>query len=186
MTKFNYLILCCLPFAFLSAHSSEIETKKEIVGKQTIIEALIPNVITRGIRIANPVLEIKDHLQSNVATIPSPSISLTVNFEYNSHTLTNQAKQQLDQLGQALSSPELQGLTFMLEGHTDAIGSESYNQALSQRRSETAGAFLRARHGIAPEALLPVGRGESKLKDEENPTSGVNRRVVISTLSQPG
>ncbi|MFV0284648.1 MAG: OmpA family protein, partial [Castellaniella sp.] len=47
-----------------------------------------------------------------------------------------------------------------LEGHTDRLGSESYNQRLSQARAETVQRYLRSRGVQAP--MTAVGRGESQ------------------------
>lgn len=44
-------------------------------------------------------------------------------------------------------------------GYTDRLGSDSYNQVLSQRRAETVDAFLRE-HGVPPEKVSAEGRGE--------------------------
>ena len=43
----------------------------------------------------------------------------------------------VEELGKALSDPTLKGSTFMVAGHTDAVGSEGYNQDLSERRADT-------------------------------------------------
>ena len=114
---------------------------------------------------------------------PPPSISMEINFAYNSAQLTDQAIQQLAPLGQALQSPELAGLSFMLEGHTDASGPDSYNMTLSQKRAQSVGQFLYQYYGVDPTKLNIIGRGESALLDPANPTSGVNRRVSITTMA---
>ena len=114
---------------------------------------------------------------------PPPSISMEINFAYNSAQLTDQAIQQLAPLGQALQSPELAGLSFMLEGHTDASGPDDYNMMLSQKRAQSVGQFLYQYYGVDPTKLNIIGRGESALLDPANPTSGANRRVSITTLT---
>jgi OOP family OmpA-OmpF porin len=48
-----------------------------------------------------------------------------------------------------------------IEGHTDSIGSEGYNQRLSERRAAAVQQYLEAQ-GIAPERLETVGKGESE------------------------
>ncbi len=117
------------------------------------------------------------------AAAPAPSISMEIKFAYNSADLTNESIQQLAPLGQALQSQELSGLAFLLEGHTDASGPDDYNMVLSQRRAQSVGQFLYQYYGVDPSKLNLVGRGESALLDPNNPTSGVNRRVSITTLT---
>ncbi len=121
--------------------------------------------------------------QPQQAAAPPPSISMEINFGYNSAQLTDQAIQQLAPLGQALQSPELAGLSFMLEGHTDASGPDDYNMALSQKRAQSVGQFLYQYYGVDPTKLNIIGRGESALLDPANPTSGANRRVSITTMT---
>jgi hypothetical protein len=61
-----------------------------------------------------------------------PSIDLEVNFDYNSDNIGSKAMPQVSALGQALASPDLKGGTFIVAGHTDAKGSDTYNQGLSE------------------------------------------------------
>lgn len=117
------------------------------------------------------------------AAAPPPSISMEINFAYNSAQLTDAAIQQLAPLGQALQSPELAGLSFLLEGHTDASGPDDYNMTLSQKRAQSVGQFLYQYYGVDPTKLNIIGRGESALLDPANPTSGANRRVSITTMT---
>ena len=78
----------------------------------------------------------------------NPSIDLEINFDYNSANIGSKATPQVTALGQALSSSELKGRTFILAGHTDAKGSENYNQALSERRADAVKRFLSQKYGI--------------------------------------
>ena len=67
------------------------------------------------------------------------------------------------ELGKALSQmPSLKGSTFVVAGHTDAVGSEPYNQELSERRADTIKRFLTEKYGIDGADLVTVGYGESK------------------------
>ena len=65
-----------------------------------------------------------------------PKIDLEINFEFNSATIAAKALPQVTALGEALTSPDLKGRTFIVAGHTDAKGSETYNQGLSERRAD--------------------------------------------------
>ena len=166
----------------------------QVLEKQEIIEMLQPKMKTRGIRINQPAQSAATGEQADqgqqvaaadqqAAAAPPPSISMEINFAYDSAELTEQSLQQLAPLGQALQSPELAGLAFMLEGHTDATGPDDYNMQLSQRRAQAVGQFLYEYYGVDPNNLNLIGRGEMALLDPQNPTSGVNRRVTITTLT---
>ncbi len=153
-----------------------VNTQDQMISKEVIIDQLIPKPKTRGIRI-------NQSAQPGSAQAAEASVSMAINFEYNSAILTDQSKAQLSQLGEALQSPQLEGLSFLLEGHTDASGSNEYNMSLSQRRSHSAGQYLYQNYGVDPNRLDLVGRGETDLLDTANPNSATNRRVKITTRS---
>jgi len=108
-----------------------------------------------------------------------PKIDLEINFEFNSAVIGSKAMQQVTELGKALTSADLKDRTFILAGHTDAKGSETYNQGLSERRADAVKRFLAENYGIEAGDLLTVGYGHKQLKNSENPFAGENRRVQI-------
>jgi outer membrane protein OmpA-like peptidoglycan-associated protein len=112
-----------------------------------------------------------------------PSIDLEVNFEYNSDNISSKATPQVTALGQALSSAELKGGTFIVAGHTDAKGGETYNQGLSERRAEAVKRFLSEKYGIDASNLVTVGYGKTQLKNPSGPLSSENRRVQVINAS---
>jgi len=65
-------------------------------------------------------------------------------------------------------------------GHTDSIGSDEYNQGLSERRAERVGAYL-ASYGVPRERLRTEGRGEREPRASNASEAGrqLNRRVEI-------
>src|SRR6202008_5197894 len=80
-------------------------------------------------------------------------------------------------LGKALSDPALKGSTFVVAGHTDAIGGEEFNQGLSERRADTIKRYLTEKYGINGSDLVTVGYGKTKPKDANAPMDPTNRRV---------
>jgi OOP family OmpA-OmpF porin len=100
---------------------------------------------------------------------------LLVNFEFNSDELTQAAKENLDQFAKALEDPRLNGEKFEIDGHTDAVGAEEYNQGLSERRANAVVSYL-ASKGLDPTALIAKGFGKTKPR-VANPYSAENRRV---------
>ncbi|MEP0324629.1 OmpA family protein [Bauldia litoralis] len=111
-----------------------------------------------------------------------PSVDMEIYFTYDSAVIDPNAYGSLSTLGQALSDPRLRDQTFLIAGHTDASGSNGYNQQLSERRAWSVKAFLVANFAIDPESLIAVGYGEENLKDRFDPVSGVNRRVQLVNL----
>jgi outer membrane protein OmpA-like peptidoglycan-associated protein len=112
-----------------------------------------------------------------------PSIDLEVNFDYNSDHIGSKASSQVTALGEALSSSELKGGTFILAGHTDAKGSDTYNQGLSERRSEAVKRFLSEKYGLDASNLVTVGYGKTQLKNPAGPFASENRRVQVINAS---
>lgn len=101
--------------------------------------------------------------------------NLLITFEYNSDRLTTAAMRNLDEFATALRHPALRGTRFTVEGHTDATGSDAYNQDLSERRAQAAVEYL-AGKGIARDRLQSRGFGETQLKSAR-PDDPINRRV---------
>ena len=77
-----------------------------------------------------------------------PKIDLKINFEFNSAIIGSRAMPQVTELGKALTTEDLKGRTFILSGFTDAKGSETYNQGLSERRADAVKQFLSEKYGI--------------------------------------
>ncbi len=107
------------------------------------------------------------------------ALSMGIVFRYNSAELTDEAKNQLNPVGEALASEKLQNLDFVVEGHTDAIGSYAYNKILSEERAASVKRYLVDTFQIKPNRIEITGKGKSDLLDPKNPGSEVNRRVRI-------
>jgi OOP family OmpA-OmpF porin len=116
----------------------------------------------------------------------APSANLVVDFESGSATLTPQATQALDQLGQALTSQQLAAYNFKIVGHTDTVGSPATNQALSEQRAAAVKSYLETKFGIADTRLQASGVGEADLAvaTPANTPEPRNRRVEIVNLGQ--
>jgi len=110
-----------------------------------------------------------------------PSIDLNIPFQFNSSELQPQAAAQLSQLQLALNSAALSKNRFMIAGHTDAVGSATYNQQLSERRAAAVKQFLVGR-GVAAVRLDAVGYGSARLLLPDKPEDPGNRRVEIRNL----
>lgn len=198
------LLVCCAPT--IAGAQALTNFSGRDPGVQDIIRALKPNepaaraattgVRTRAIRLpgqqtvaATSASATED--ASADADAPHPDAGPRkasfdqIQFRFDSAELTPAARRMLDRIGEALASDDLKGMRFVVEGHTDAVGPDEYNLALSQRRAETVQRYLTSRYGIAARTLVPLGKGEQDLLDAESPASPVNRRVVIGALQRP-
>lgn len=114
----------------------------------------------------------------------APSVNLTVNFALGSAELTQQARSTLNELGRALSSHELAGYHFRIEGHTDTVGSPAYNLQLSKERANAVVNYLTSKFGVQPARLQAVGMGEAGLLVQTPPQTPEprNRRVHVVNI----
>jgi outer membrane protein OmpA-like peptidoglycan-associated protein len=112
-----------------------------------------------------------------------PNIDINMNFEYNSTELAPSEMSKARTLGEALSSSVLKGSTFLVEGHTDAKGGNTFNQKLSERRADTVKRFLVEHYRIPAANLVAVGYGKTKLKNKDNPFGAENRRVRVVNMA---
>jgi outer membrane protein OmpA-like peptidoglycan-associated protein len=116
----------------------------------------------------------------------SNSVNMYINFAFNSAELTSDARITLDQLGNALHDSRLDAFSFVIAGHTDAVGGAEFNQKLSERRAEAVRNYLVTQFSIASERLSAKGYGKSQLLDPEHPEDGVNRRVQVINATAAG
>jgi len=107
-------------------------------------------------------------------------------FEYNSADLSSVSLGELQKLATLLKRFPKGVIT--IEGHTDSFGGADYNFGLSERRAQSVKNWVVSEMGIAPDRILTVGRGISKLIvpatgsiEQQAP----NRRVEISIRDRP-
>ena len=82
-------------------------------------------------------------------------------------------------LGVALSDSRLRGSIISIAGHTDAVGSDAFNQKLSERRAATIRWYLADKFGLSPADLHAVGYGKRRPKNKADVFAPENRRVEI-------
>lgn len=115
------------------------------------------------------------------ADAPKPSLSLLIQFDFNSAKVKPESHQALLNLAQALQSKELKESKFAVEGHTDAKGRADYNFKLSEQRAHAVSAVL-AGHGVEIARLAPVGKGANDPANTADPLAAENRRVRVINL----
>jgi outer membrane protein OmpA-like peptidoglycan-associated protein len=75
------------------------------------------------------------------------------------------------------------GEVFLIEGHTDAVGSDESNLELSDRRAETVARLLTDLYDVPPENLVTQGYGERYLKVETQEEERANRRATVRRIT---
>jgi OmpA-OmpF porin, OOP family len=115
-----------------------------------------------------------------------PSIDLdSINFETGSWEIPPDQAAKLqgiaDGLNRAISANPR--AVFLIEGHTDAVGSDVDNLSLSDRRAESAAELLTQQFQVPAENLTSQGYGEQYLKEQTDGPSRINRRVTIRNIT---
>jgi outer membrane protein OmpA-like peptidoglycan-associated protein len=115
-----------------------------------------------------------------------PAIDLdTVTFASGSAAIPAAQARSLVQLGILIEELLLENPreVFLIEGHTDATGSDSLNLALSDRRAESVALALTESFRIPPENLIVQGYGESFLKVQTQAAEERNRRATVRRIT---
>ena len=117
----------------------------------------------------------------------APTVGLTaVTFAYDSAELTGPAQVVLERVAEALRTGDLSQDDFLILGHTDAAGSDTYNLGLSIRRADSVRNYLISNQGLETGRLRSVGLGKSDLIAGIDPLDGRNRRSSFSTSVRRG
>ena len=110
--------------------------------------------------------------------------AMRIQFEFDSTAVVPDSLPLLDSVGEMMSLPEVQGRSIVIEGHTDARGTEAYNDVLSRQRATAIKGYLADSFGIDASRLVVTGKGESNPHDEDDPRAAINRRVVFKPLQK--
>lgn len=129
---------------------------------------------TRSIEFSNSKAIVEQPLDQ-AAT--ADSVGLPVEFSFNSSGILDQSRPFLDEVGEMLILDKFSQEKLVVEGHTDASGSQQYNYYLSERRAHAVKDYLIKNYQISPSRLFVAAQGEDSPLPGRNPFAGVNRRV---------
>jgi OOP family OmpA-OmpF porin len=103
-------------------------------------------------------------------------------FDFDKTTLKNEGKQRLDLLAARLMDGVVQVVVAL--GHTDSMGTQAYNQQLSEKRARAVADYL-SNKGIPNEKIFTEGRGGSQPIASNSSEAGraMNRRVAIEVVT---
>jgi outer membrane protein OmpA-like peptidoglycan-associated protein len=123
--------------------------------------------------------EVKDVFGSALTAMPPRPISFTLYFESGTDEFTEQSKQEVKRVIAEMARRPAPEITVI--GHTDQVGPDPTNDALSLQRAERVKSIL-VGMGISPERILTAGRGrrEPLVRTAEGVSEPRNRRVEIS------
>jgi len=124
-----------------------------------------------------PVPQYPDRVQTEPAQTQVITLSDLL-FVFNQSDLTPTAKSELDALMSQFEDADV--VSIKVVGHTDNVGSDAYNQALSERRASSVAEYLISQ-GVAPNKVTSEGKGESQPIADNDTDEGraKNRRVEL-------
>jgi outer membrane protein OmpA-like peptidoglycan-associated protein len=117
----------------------------------------------------------------------APSIEIqAINFEFGSAEVPGSQYRKVEQIADALDRliSRRPGTRILIEGHTDAVGSNASNYALSERRAASLKRVLVREFGIPSRALETVGYGEEYLLVQTPYENWENRRVTLRRVDE--
>src|SRR5579863_1260544 len=120
----------------------------------------------------NQVLQTRDTARGLIVSMPD------VLFDFNKYTLKPEARERLAKIsGIVLAYPDLK---LDIEGFTDSIGSDEYNQELSEKRAEGVRGYL-VSSGVKPDSVSATGLGKANPVADNTTAEGrkLNRRVEM-------
>ena len=108
-----------------------------------------------------------------------------INFEFGAWEVTQDQYPALRRVANAMKrvidrNPEE---VFLIEGHTDAVGSDEDNLSLSDRRAESVSIILTEQFAVPPENMTTQGYGEQYLKVDTEQAERQNRRVAVRRVT---
>jgi outer membrane protein OmpA-like peptidoglycan-associated protein len=103
-------------------------------------------------------------------------------FDFDSDVIRGAASTNLTDLANSLNKYDESDV--LIVGHTDAVGTDSYNQTLSERRAESASRYLRSQ-GVDGSRVRTNGRGELEPVSTNDSEAGrsQNRRVEVAIFA---
>ncbi len=170
----------------------------EEVSRDALVDILTPKSsrttsgvrgASRGLGAAPNCAGYQSRLSRGLTVEPVADVAaISIHFEFDSAKLTAEARASADALGSALATPGLSSYCFLVEGHTDSLGSEAYNLTLSRRRAARVIAYLTEHHAIDGGRLISAGYGEARPLAENGDAVGRqrNRRVQVLNLGNGG
>ena len=117
----------------------------------------------------------------------APSIDIqSINFEFGSAEIPFSQYGKVEQIARVMNRiiQRNRGARFLVEGHTDAVGSFTSNQVLSERRAASLKQVLVSEFGVPRRAIETVGYGEEFLLVDTQSENWQNRRVTLRRADQ--
>lgn len=122
---------------------------------------------------------------AQVRALVAPLDIQSITFDTGSAAITPNQAEQLSALGRVIAQSvrDNPGELYLIEGYTDAVGSDASNLALSDRRAESVALALTEYFDVPPENMVVQGYGEQFLRVQTQDAERSNRRVAVRRIT---
>ena len=140
-------------------------------------EKRVRDLETNNDRLLAQLEALKNRPAHEAPKVEAPVLSYAIEFDFDSNNLTDASKSTLDAIAKILNSNDV-WKKVTIYGNTDSIGTNAYNQGLSERRAQAVKSYL-VEQNVNADKLACVGNGEEKPIDTNETEEGRqrNRRV---------
>lgn len=171
-----------------SCGASGSDSDRVLVGNEKAFSLARPSTTVRASPAARPpeVATRRSPVLASVRPVRRPTaptkvrqgagIDMLVTFRLGSAQMTPQAQAEARAFALAMAAPQMAGMRFAIEGHTDATGEHDRNMALSQARAQSVVDYLVTR-GVDAGRLTARGYGPDRPVAGARATAPANRRV---------
>ena len=132
---------------------------------------------------------VEETVVEEVATPETPAeavrVELDVKFDFDKAVVKEESQGDIKALADFMS--QYPSTTTVVEGHTDSVGTDAYNQQLSERRANAVRDVLVNQYGVGGDRVNSVGYGESRPVADNATAEGraINRRVEAEVEARP-
>ncbi|WP_028025673.1 OmpA family protein [Enterovibrio calviensis] len=170
--RLEYQYLPDIKDAYLDAENHLISAGVTFHFGRTTAPEPQPVAVVEEVVVVEEVIETKKYVFSEADDVEL--------FAFGKSTLSDQATQQLNPMLKRLQ--DFEESTAIIIGHTDSVGSEAFNQTLSEERAQTVANYF-TNNGISADRLSVVGMGEGEPVASNDTEEGraKNRRVEIES-----
>lgn len=175
----NFTLLLSIAFLFLG-QSSLLFAQNSVLAEH-YKKALTPKISESPVHTTRGFGGTKKQHDQYSGEEKQPSLTMHLEFGFNSDKLTSQTVKYLDELGKALQDPGLRSYIFRIEGHTDNVGSDAYNVQLSRKRAIAVTDYIVNNFALEKQQFDVEGYGMNSPIASNNTEEGraQNRRVVV-------
>lgn len=149
---------------------------------EDIIQGFLGEPQTGGDGVKYRGIRMIDRSKPTGCHVNNQAVALKIQFAFDSAELEDVGQGTVEQVAKAMNSDVLSKCKFLIEGHTDSVGGESYNQQLSERRAFSVLQVLQ-KTGVSASRLQAIGLGESTPLNSTNLASAENRRVQFKVIN---